>query len=106
MGFGSLGLCSLLRDSGLLAGTTEAGPLASKQPHFPVRAKRIIFLFMHGGVSHVDTFDPKPRLGKDHGKPLPIKRSLTFNAKSAGGLMRSPWAVSYTHLTLPTKRIV
>ena len=48
----------------------DLGPLASKQPHFPVRAKRIIFLFMHGGVSHVDTFDPKPRLDKDHGKPV------------------------------------
>ena len=91
LGFGSLGLYSLLQDAALLGAGADRGPLASKQPHFPVRAKRIIFLFMHGGVSHVDTFDPKPRLDKDHGKPLPIKRSLTFNAKSAGGLMRSPW---------------
>ena len=91
MGFGSLGLYSLLQDARLLGASADTGPLASKQPHFPVQAKRIIFLFMHGGVSHVDTFDPKPRLDKDHGKPLPIKRSLTFNAKSAGGLMRSPW---------------
>ena len=91
LGFGSLGLYSLLEDSSLLGASTDSGPLASKQPHFPVRAKRIIFLFMHGGVSHVDTFDPKPRLDREHGNPLPIKRSLTFNAKSAGGLMRSPW---------------
>ena len=91
LGFGSLGLYSLLQESNLLAATAPGGPLASKQPHFAPRAKRIIFLFMHGGVSHVDTFDPKPRLDSDNGKPLPIKRSLTFNAKEAGGLMRSPW---------------
>lgn len=90
LGFGSLGLYAVLRDADLL-GATPAEPLASKQPHFAPRAKRVIFLFMHGGVSHLDTFDPKPRLDRDHGKPLPIKRSLTFNAKQAGGLMRSPW---------------
>ena len=91
LGFGSLGLYSLLQQSDLLAEPSSGGPLASKRPHFAPRAKRIIFLFMHGGVSHVDTFDPKPRLDTDNGKPLPIKRSLTFNAKEAGGLMRSPW---------------
>ena len=91
LGFGSLGLYTLLQDSSLLGAAPVAGPLVSKKPHFEARAKRIIFLFMHGGVSHVDTFDPKPRLDRDHGKPLPIKRSLTFNAKEAGGLMRSPW---------------
>ena len=91
LGFGSLGLYSLLQQSDLLAEPASGGPLASKRPHFAPRAKRIIFLFMHGGVSHVDTFDPKPRLDSDNGKPLPIKRSLTFNAKEAGGLMRSPW---------------
>lgn len=91
LGFGSLGLYSLLQESALLAEPASGGPLASKRPHFAPRAKRIIFLFMHGGVSHVDTFDPKPRLDSDNGKPLPIKRSLTFNAKEAGGLMRSPW---------------
>ncbi len=91
LGFGSLGLYSLLSDASLLA-ASPAGPLAARKPHFAARAKRIIFLFMHGGVSHVDTFDPKPRLDRDNGKPLPIKRSLTFNAKEAGGLMGSPWA--------------
>lgn len=91
LGFGALGLYSLLDESGLLAESALAGPLANRKPHFSPRAKRIIFLFMHGGVSHVDTFDPKPRLDTDHGKPLPIKRSLTFNAASAGGLMGSPW---------------
>lgn len=91
LGFGSLGLYALLDENRLLATPQVANPLATKEPHFPATAKRIIFLFMHGGVSHIDTFDPKPRLDRDHGKPLPIRRSLTFNAKEAGGLMRSPW---------------
>jgi hypothetical protein len=45
-------------------------PLAPKQPHFPVRAKNVIFLFMTGGVSHVDSFDPKPELTASHGKEI------------------------------------
>lgn len=45
-------------------------PLAPRQPHFPARAQRVIFLFMTGGVSHVDTFDPKPALHRDHGKEI------------------------------------
>ena len=45
-------------------------PLAAKEPQFPVKAKRVIFLFMTGGVSHVDTFDPKPALTRDHGKEV------------------------------------
>ncbi len=48
----------------------EDGPLAPRQPHFPAKAKRVIFLFMTGGVSHVDTFDPKPELFKNHGKEI------------------------------------
>ncbi len=92
LGFGSLGLYSVLGEEGLLAeGEGGRAPQAVRRPHFSASAKRIIFLFMHGGVSHVDTFDPKPRLDRDHGKPLPVQRSLTFNAKAAGGLMRSPW---------------
>jgi hypothetical protein len=47
-----------------------ADPLAVRSPHFPAKAKRIIFLFMTGGVSHVDTFDPKPALTRDHGKEI------------------------------------
>jgi hypothetical protein len=48
----------------------EADPLAERAPHFPARAKHVIFLFMSGGVSHVDTFDPKPALVRDHGKEI------------------------------------
>jgi hypothetical protein len=56
----------------LLADNRELGtdPLMPREPHFPAKAKRVIFLFMTGGVSHVDTFDPKPALTKDHGKEI------------------------------------
>jgi hypothetical protein len=47
-------------------------PLAPKAPHFPARAKRVIFLFMNGGVSHVDSFDPKPALYRDHNKTISV----------------------------------
>src|SRR5262249_45375533 len=47
--------------------------------------------FMHGGPSHVDTFDPKPRLVRDNGNPIPFKLSLSFNPRGQGGLMKSPW---------------
>src|SRR5438105_13740077 len=73
-GFGALGLTSLLAE------TQSKNPLAPKPSHFPAKAKRVIFLFMHGGPSSIDTFDPKPRLIKDDGKPLPFKRPLTFAA--------------------------
>src|SRR5205809_471363 len=64
---------------------------APKPPHFTPRAKRVIFLFMHGGPSHLDTFDPKPLLDRDHGKPLPFKRPLTFAEGAIGSLLKSPW---------------
>jgi len=79
-----MGLQSLLADS-------IADPLAPKAPMFPARAKRVIFLFMHGGPSSIDTFDPKPYLDQNDGKPLPIKQPLTFAAGKTGGLMKSPW---------------
>src|SRR5689334_22890296 len=74
-GFGSVALAGLLADE---AGARSSGlsdtPLAPKAPHFPARAKRVIFLFMHGGVSHVDTFDPKPKLAAMNGQPLPFAK--------------------------------
>ncbi len=72
-GFGSLALASLLADQQASALPLGAGdhPLAIKPPHFAPRAKRIIFLFMAGGPSQMDTFDYKPLLQRDHGKPLP-----------------------------------
>ena len=67
-GFGLLGLTDLLQRS---ATASEAGPMAPKPGHFAAKAKRCIFLFMVGGPSHMDMFDPKPALGKLDGKPLP-----------------------------------
>src|SRR5205823_5567058 len=65
-------------------------PLAPRQPHFPARARRVIFLFMHGGVSHVDTFDPKPKLAAMNGKPLPFAKPA-FEFAPTGNLLKSPW---------------
>src|SRR5215470_12594408 len=69
-GFGSLALAGLLSER--LAATTS--PLAPHAPHFKPRAKRVIFLFMQGGPSQIDLFEHKPRLVKEHGKPLPFRR--------------------------------
>src|SRR5688572_9749484 len=64
--------------SELLAGDA-ADPLAPKPPHFPAKAESVIFLFLSGGVSHVDTFDPKPRLAADHGKTVALDHPETRN---------------------------
>src|ERR1700689_1607900 len=82
LGFGNLALAGLLSEA--QAREVAANPLAPRQPHYPARAKRVIFLFMHGGPSQVDTFDYKPLLKRDHGKPLPFARpkgvsGQTFN---------------------------
>jgi Protein of unknown function (DUF1501) len=73
-GFGMLALAALLADEGRLAAeadTTSPNPLAPRAPHHPARAKRVIFLFMSGGPSHLETFDPKPELQRLHGERLP-----------------------------------
>jgi hypothetical protein len=89
-GLGVIGLAGLLYDDGLLAadGPSAASPLAPKQPHFAPRAKRIIHLFMNGGPSQVDTFDPKPGLVKYHGHKPPASIMIERNATS---LMQSPF---------------
>jgi Protein of unknown function (DUF1501) len=94
-GFGALALSSVLADAGLLAAAPAASaaknPLAPKPPHFPARAKRLIFLFMNGGPSHVDTFDPKPELAKYAGQPLPASIAAQRKRKPKGNLMPSPF---------------
>ena len=75
------------------AGGVARGPTtrcAPRPPHFPARAKRVIFLFMKGGPSHVDTFDYKPRLQRDDGKPLPFAKPRVQFAET-GTLLGSPW---------------
>jgi len=70
--------------------SSAAHPLEARSSLEPARAKRIIFLLMSGGPSQVDTFDPKPLLDRDHGKPLPFaKPRVQFNATK--NLLRSPW---------------
>jgi hypothetical protein len=71
-GFGSLALAGLAASEGAGAPVADApgSPLAPKPPHFPAKAKRVIFLFMQGGVSQVDSYDYKPRLFKDDGKQI------------------------------------
>lgn len=89
-GIGQLALAAMLSQNASASPLTFDGPLSPKQPHFPPRAKRIIFLFMWGGPSHVDTFDPKPRLTLDDGKPLPDGISGRDQSK-AGNLLGSPF---------------
>ncbi|MBI3875732.1 MAG: DUF1501 domain-containing protein [Verrucomicrobia bacterium] len=74
LGFGSWALLDLLQRNCLAATAAKsagANPLAARAPLFPATAKSVIFLFMQGGPSHIDTFDPKPLLLKMHGQPLP-----------------------------------
>src|SRR3982074_3007955 len=75
MGMGAVAFAGLLGDAGALqasVNTSTVNPLAPKAPPFPAKAKRVLHLFMNGGPSHVDTFDPKPSLTKFSGKPIPI----------------------------------
>lgn len=94
-GFGSLALLDMLARSGIAVSDSEVAnavrnPLAERAPHFKPRAKRVIFLFMHGGPSHIDTFDYKPLLARDGGKPLPFPKPRVEFSKT-GNLLSSPW---------------
>jgi hypothetical protein len=80
-GFGGLAFASLLAAD--TARGAAAGPLAPKQPHFPARAKSVIFCFMDGGPSHIDLFDPKPALNRLSGKPLPPSFARPMTAMGA-----------------------
>ncbi len=101
MGFGLIGLAGVLADDGSPFGisaaragspspSTSLGPLAPRPPHFPGKAKQVVHLFMNGGPSHVDTFDPKPMLAKYHGKTLPGPNLRT--ERKTGAAMGSPFA--------------
>src|SRR6185295_10799677 len=80
MGFASLGLAGLMAGEGRavpVSADRSVAPLAERRPHFPAKAQRVIHLFMNGGPSHVDTFDPKPSLENYAGKPLPTQNLAT-----------------------------
>src|SRR5215510_14535421 len=70
-GFAYLAFAALAHEQAARASEAAANPLAPKKPHFPAKAKRVIFLCMDGGPSHVDTFDYKPKLTADDGKQAP-----------------------------------
>src|SRR4051812_30007369 len=86
-GFSMFALAGLLGEQQARA---ASGPLTPKAPMFAPRAKRVIFMFMHGGPSQVDTFDPKPLLTRDNGKPYSGKRPRVVFA-ATGNLLKSPW---------------
>ncbi len=92
VGFGHLALAAMLGGQASAEEDSESSlnPLVAQPPHFAARAKRIVFLFMKGGPSHVDTFDPKPLLDRDHGKPPPFELPDVTFAKQ-GNLLKSPW---------------
>ena len=87
-GFGTLGLAGALQSAGLLTNTAAAATGGSPAPHFAPRAKRVIYLFMNGAPSHVDTFDPKPSLAKHAGKQPSGK---LYKASRGAGYMPSPF---------------
>src|SRR5438477_7652905 len=88
LGFANLALAGLLSES--RGQQVAAKPLAPRAPHFEPKAKRVLFLFMHGGPSQVDTFDYKPLLERDHGKPLPFPKPRVVSSPT-GNLLRSPF---------------
>lgn len=89
VGFGSLALAGLL-DHEQAASAAARADLSQRPPHFAPRAKRIIFLFMHGGPSQVDTFDYKPLLQRDDNKPVPFSKPRVVSG-ATGNLLRSPF---------------
>jgi len=91
-GFGAVALSALLADQ-TLAAPFEPGsrnPLAPRQPPGPAKATNVIFLYMDGGPSQVDTFDPKPRLDREHGQPIKMKVPPT-QFDDVGTVLKSPW---------------
>jgi len=90
-GFGAVALSALLADRSLASDTKSASsPLMPRDPHFTPKAKNVIFLYMNGGPSQIDTFDPKPLLDKEHGQPFKQKIEPTqFN--NIGTTLKSPW---------------
>ncbi|MBL8823188.1 MAG: DUF1501 domain-containing protein [Planctomycetia bacterium] len=80
----------LADDHALVMEPPSLDPMTPRPPHFPGKAKHVVHLFMNGGPSQVDTFDPKPMLDRNHGKPLPIQNFRT--ERKTGVAMRSPFA--------------
>lgn len=96
-GFGLLALADLLAGPGAAQAGAKpdraAQPYAVRPPHHPPRARRCIFLYMPGGPSHIDLFDPKPRVAKENGQPLPFEKPKLERTRT-GNLLASPWKFS------------
>ena len=98
-GFTALPLLSLLSDDGFLTRQSQAGdapaayanPLAPKPPHFAPKAKSVIFLFMYGGPSHIDTFDYKPDMYGMDGKTIDVKTFGRGGHKNQGRIVEPKW---------------
>src|ERR1700737_2230448 len=92
-GISGLGLAWLLNQDGLLAADCQAGAgtAAPRRSHFEPRARSVISLFMSGGVSHIDTFDPKPALARYAGQPLTGKGDIVVRQGNPGPLMPTPF---------------
>jgi hypothetical protein len=92
-GFGAVALAALMAEEGAAGGRAAAArtdPFAPRPAHFPPQARQVIFLYMDGGPSQVDTFDPKPRLAAEHGQPIKLRVPPTqFN--NVGTVLKSPW---------------
>ena len=89
-GFGMLALAGLLDQQGILAAEPPANPLAPRPPHFSPKAKSVIFLFMYGGPSQVDTFDHKPKLYELDGQTIPVKTFGRGGKKNEGRVVGPP----------------
>ncbi len=95
-GFGMLALAALMADDAYAgpAKSKIANPFAPKPPHHPPKVKNVIFCYMSGGVSHIDSFDPKPRLAKEAGQPMPFPTERTmFNQD--GNIFPCPWEFNH-----------
>ena len=88
MGFGAMALGSMLAPE-IASAAEAANPLLPRSPHFPAKAKHVIHLFMNGGPSHMDTFDPKPALARYAGQPLPMENLRT--ERPTGAALPSPF---------------
>ncbi|MBT4864587.1 MAG: DUF1501 domain-containing protein, partial [Planctomycetaceae bacterium] len=98
-GFTGVAMAGLMGNDGFLASQAVAAdgvtpfenPLAPKDPHFVPKAKNVIFLFMYGGPSHIDTFDYKPRMKGMDGKTVEVKTFGRGGRRNNGRIVETPW---------------
>ena len=94
-GFGGVALAAMMADErARAADSPDASPLAVKPPHFPAKAKNVIFLYMDGGPGQMDTFDPKPRLRAEHGQPIQMPELPTTVFNITDKVFGSPFEFS------------